>query len=334
MRKILLIVALFGALVVGWRAFSAGKRGPDVSAITVELDVQRLEQVLFGLETLQEVRALLAAHPRVAAQLQLLLPGGSMEDLAGRLHAMVHDAGVQQLYREVQRVFGDLTAVRRQLTQAFRHMKHYYPTFRVPQIVTFITGMGLDLHVSSEADLVIVGLDFFLGDGGKYRPPGLPQYLLRTYQPANVVPKIMLLLTQPLIKTDGADQTLLADMLHYGRAYYCVQALLPGVPEEVLLGYTREQLAEVYRYQAFVWKHFVEEELLYVTDYAVKKRYLGYRPFTSEVGRSCPGNIGRWLGWAIVKKYVQHHPDVSLPALLANTDARTIFAQSKYRPGP
>jgi uncharacterized protein YjaZ len=44
-----------------------------------------------------------------------------------------------------------------------------------------------------------------------------------------------------------------------------------------------------------------------------------------------PGNIGTWVGWQIVKKYVELHPDIT-PVQLMRTPARQIFDEAKYKP--
>jgi len=310
--------------------YATKKKTPDISNIKVPLEIQRLEGVLFGLESKEEIRAFLKDNALFAAQFLGLTSQEEEDTLVERLDAMVHNTDMQALYQEVQRVFGDFSAIQQQFEGAFRYLLYYYPDFKIPQLATFITGMGTDLYLSK--DLIVIGLDFFMGEGAKFRPIELPQYILRSYQPAYIVPRTILQLSQEFIKTNDADQTLLADMLHYGKTYYFAQALLPKVEAAIILSYTKEQLATIEHYQDIVWEHFIDQELLYVTNHLTKHRYLNDRPFTSEIGPKCPGNIGRWLGWEIVKSYMARHTELSLSALMNNTDTQALFAQSKYRP--
>jgi hypothetical protein len=55
------------------------------------------------------------------------------------------------------------------------------------------------------------------------------------------------------------------------------------------------------------------------------------RPKTLEIGEKCPGRIGEWLGWQIVKKYAREQ-QVSLRNLMELSDARQLFMQSNYKP--
>jgi len=81
-----------------------------------------------------------------------------------------------------------------------------------------------------------------------------------------------------------------------------------------------------------VWEHFIDQELLYVTDHLIKNKYLQDRPFTAEIGRRCPGNIGRWLGWEIIKSYMKRNTEENLTTLMRNTDTQALFFASGYRP--
>ena len=55
------------------------------------------------------------------------------------------------------------------------------------------------------------------------------------------------------------------------------------------------------------------------------------RPKTLEIGDKCPGRIGEWLGWEIVKKYMEE-PSLDLTDLMEISDARQVFMQSNYKP--
>ena len=334
MKKLLVITSLGLAAACLYAILTTYSKShstnPDISDIVVHVEVQRLERTLFALCTKEEISHFLQENQPFAQQFLGIVTPSDERELVDKLYAMVHDAAMHDLYKEVQRVFGDFSGIQHQLEEAFRYLRYYYPNFEVPQVATFMTGMGSDLYVSD--DLIVIGLDFFLGEGAQFRPIKLPEYILRTYQPAYVVPKIVLLLSQRFNKATDADYTLLGDMLYYGKSCYFTKAMLPYAADSIIIGYTAEQLADTRKHQDIVWEHFIEYELLYETNHLVKEKYIGNRPFTAEIGPKCPGNIGGWLGWEIVKQYMKANSMVSLPALMSNPDAQQLFTQSKYRP--
>lgn len=190
--------------------------------------------------------------------------------------------------------------------------------------------MDNDLVVTDS--IIIVGLDYYMGPKGKYRPR-VYDYLLARYDPEDIVPSAMLMygISERFNKTNIQDKTVLADMIAYGKAFYFAKHMLPCVPDSVFMGYTAEEMKGINSNQDLIWYRFVEDEVLFTTNRMVWQRYLGDRPKTVEVGEKCPGRIGQWVGWKIVDKYVETH-SVPLPELMAASDAQKIFKDSKYKP--
>ena len=335
MRKLAVLITALGLTFMGcymlFATYVKSCKGlSSIDNIAVHLEVKRLERTLFASRTKEEISHFLQENQPFVQQFLGAATPSHESELIDKLYAMVQDTAMHNLYKEVQHVFRDFSGIQHQLEQAFQYVRYYYPSFEVPQVVTFITGMGSDLYISD--NLIVIGLDFFLGEGARFRPINLPAYILRTYQPAYIVPKITLLLSQRFNKIEDTDHTLLSDMLYYGKSYYFTKTMLPSVEDSIILGYTPEQLADTEKHQAIVWEHFIEHELLYETNHIIKERYMGDRPFTAEIGPGCPGRIGAWLGWEIVKQYKRLNPKVGLSTLMSNPNAQQLFVRSKYRP--
>ena len=64
----------------------------------------------------------------------------------------------------------------------------------------------------------------------------------------------------------------------------------------------------------------------------MKNKFIGESPNVYEISEKCPGRIGAWLGWEIVKKYMDKNPEVSIVDLMNDTDAHRIFQMSGYKP--
>ena len=243
---------------------------------------------------------------------------------------MIQNPDMKDLYNEIQKRYGDFSDITKQLTDAFKSVKDYYPDVVIPKIVAFITGMGTDLYVSKE--LIVIGLDFFMGSDAKYKLQNMPNYILRTYEPEYLVPRTILVYLPLFIDSNIKNSSLLDDIIYLGKLYYFARQVLPEVDDSILLGYTDEQIRGLNEHKADVWTHFIDNKLFYITDHFIKKKYITSRPFTSEISIKCPGCIGKWLGWQIVNSYMKHHKSVKLSELMHNTDANTILLESKYKP--
>jgi len=238
---------------------------------------------------------------------------------------------IDTLLSETKRVFGDLSELKTEFTQAFTNLKYYYPDFNTPKVVTLISGLDTDLFVSDT--LIMVSLDFFLGPGAKYRPK-MYDYLLRQYEKENIVPSCMLIygINDYFNKTDINDHTVLADMIAYGKSFYFAKHMTPCVPDSVFIWYSQEEIEGSRKNQDLIWARLVQDQVIYATNHMVKQKYLGERPKTLEVGEKCPGRIGQWIGWQIVNRYMETHSETTLPQLMQMSNAQQLFKESGYRP--
>ena len=297
-----------------------------------DLAIQRLDRQLFAAKSADSVRVFLNQNPAVS-QLYFNANGaGNDTALVRELTNRVNNPALAEFNRQVQAEFGDLSDLNKQLSEAFASIKKDFPDFRTPKIVTLVSGfMGPDLLINDS--LIVIGLDYFAGPKAKYRPPSLqyPQYILRRYQKEYIVPAIIFAISDKYNATNRSDQTMLADMVYYGKGYVFTKTMLPEVADSLVIGYSDKQLTETFNAQDIVWGHFIDNQLIYQTNPAIKGRYLNERPFTAEIGQRCPGAIGRWIGWRMVGRYHDKHDEVTITNLMRNSDARQIFEQSGYK---
>ena len=305
---------------------------PDVSDIKVNINIERLDKKLYKIPTKDDLAKLLSENKMFAESFLDISQYPDPDILIDRYFKLLNDPGIDSLFIEVNNTFGDMQDVRSQFEEAFRYLKHYYPEAKTPKIKTVVTGIAHDLYLSDS--LIIIGLDYYLGPNGKYTPMGIPGYILKRYQKEYMVPQIMLMYSNLFNKTDYKDKTALADMIYYGKAFYMAKNLLPCTPDSLFTGYTAFETEDIEEHEPVIWAGLLENEALFETDHIIKDKFLSERPKTYEIGENCPGRIGRWIGWRIVQKYMERHPEVTLPQLMEMTDAQAIFRESKYKPIP
>ncbi|MPR33744.1 gliding motility lipoprotein GldB [Salmonirosea aquatica] len=302
---------------------------PDVSTVQVEVAIESLEDSLFACQSVEAMEKFLARYPFLS---QVYFPDVAPQDssLAPVLYEHIRNTSLRGFKEEVDSLFSDKNQQLRQpLETAFKHIKYYYPRFKAPRVVTLVTGfMGSDLYISDS--LIIIGLDYFGGPQATYRPQ-VYAYQLGRYQKEYLVPSILFFMADQYNRTDPADKTLLADMIGYGKSFEFVKRCAPQTPDSLVLGFSEKNLTRTYNSQTAIWAFVVENRLLYEKAQLVKQKYVGERPFTPEIGPDVPGGIGRWLGWRIVSRYMEEHPDVTLPELMNNPNAQQILQQSGYK---
>lgn len=303
---------------------------PDTASLTIDLSLDQLQDSVVSFSSKQALVNFLTHHPALRDVVfnRPAYPNDSV--FINDLYSRFTNPGFDTLLMETHRVFGDLSELKNELKTAFLNLKYYYPDFQPPRIETIITGLETDLFVSDS--LIVIGLDYYLGEGAKYRP-NMYDYMLRRYEKNFIVPSIMLLygIDNQFNKTNLDDHTVLADMISYGKAYYFAKHMLPCVADSIFIGYTAEEIEGSRQNSDLIWKRLVEDEVLYATSHLIKQKYVAERPKTLEVGEKCPGRIATWVGWEIVKKYDELN-SVTLPQIMNEPSAVDIFTKSKYRP--
>ena len=303
---------------------------PDVElgAIRADITLTRFERKLFNTNSPAELEALLNKNPVFARR---FLQRGQVPDTAiiAELARLRHDPYIDTMFSDCERYYGNLDDIYSQLQDAFKHVIYYYPAFRPPPVYTVVSGFGTDLFITDS--LAVIGLECFLGDSGHYVMPNTPKYITARMKKPYIVPSLLMVLSNKYNKTDVLDNSLLGEMIQWGKTYYFMEKMLPCVPDSLIIGYTGKQTADVEANLSKIYSLFVERKLFFETNHMEVNRYIGERPFTYEVGNQCPGRIGRYLGWKIVQAYAEEKK-LSLQQIMAETDARKIFADSRFKP--
>ncbi|MDQ4140272.1 MAG: hypothetical protein M3142_07080, partial [Bacteroidota bacterium] len=163
-----IFVFLFLLLVTSCRQKSC-EIDPKIAAINVNLPIQRLEKDLYASKSKEDVSRFLQANPLFDHLYLQVDPKRLDDNFVGSLYGLVTNPQLNKFVAETEQAFGNLEAQQRDLVTAFKHIKYYYPKTNLPRVQTFVSGLlGPDLVVSDS--LIVLGLDYFVGDKASYRP--------------------------------------------------------------------------------------------------------------------------------------------------------------------
>ena len=300
----------------------------SVKPEVVNLQVERLEEELFESNSPQEIKKFLGRHPDFAKFFLHADQYPSDSILANRMFGLVQNPSIDTLYNEARAAFIDFHAVISDLNEGLGRLAVYYPSAPTPKVQTAVTGLYNDLFITNEH--IMIGMDFFIGPSATFKPMEIPGYILRRYDTQHLPANILQFISSQYIATSKGD-ALLTEMIDYGKSYYLLSKILPCTPENILIGYTREEWTDVFENDKIIWANFVQNEWLYETDHTIKQKFLGERPNVYEIGEKCPGRIARWLGWQIINSYAKQ-TGASVQEIMEETDANKIFNASGYKP--
>lgn len=325
---------------------------PKVDAIKIELNTKRFEQDFFAIDTTHlttSLQNILQKYPHFAPdfishllglQLDSVLENGSNQQAAVRL--FIHD------YKPVKdasdKLYKDFTQQESAIKSGLQFVKYYFPNYEIPKsIITFIAPLDANFLTSFgvQGDILTseglgIGLQLHLGSNyslynSQEGQALYPLFISTNFDQAHIVVNCMRNIVDDLFPQKIIGKPLVEQMVEKGRKQFLVKQFLPYTPENIILGYSVQQMKEVEKNEAIVWNFFLKNDLLNNSEQDLIQNYISDGPNTPELGTAAPGNLGTFSGLQIVKKYMQKYPKTTLEELM-KMDTREIYSLSKYKP--
>lgn len=166
-----------------------------------------------------------------------------------------------------------------------------------------------------------------------YPKVGVPAYQTFGMQPAFAGIDVMKLMGERLLQEVAEmPERFLDYMVYEGKILYFLDCMLPQHHDTLKMTYTAEQLNWLENNMGRAWSYFLENEMLYSSDRQIIIKFLGDAPFTAPFSRNAPPRTASYIGWQIVRKYMERNPDQGLGELFRENDAQKILNQSGFRP--
>lgn len=312
----------------------------DVSNIQVKLNSIRFDKELYACDTNNIevfVNQLGNKYPDFASVYFNELTGFSKNDNQAFFHESVRHFLTYKDYRALfDTVFFKYPNVKNidaELETLFKHIKYYYPEKKLGDVYYFISGLNMWSAVTIDTAIGI-GLDMHLGKTYPfYAAVQIPDYQIarceKEYIPVNVARAIYEDTFTP--KLEGKN--LLDMIIMKGKEQVFLEHVLPNAKDELLMGYTPEQLAWCQENEGMIWSYFAKQKLLYSTQWQEILRYVNDGPTSTGMPAESPGNIGTFIGWQLVRKYLQSHPNVKWTALMKDQkESQQFLQESGYKP--
>lgn len=321
-----------------------GPKHPDVSNITIQLKTQRLDKDLAAIDTSNVAAGLQQLQPKYPAFLDFYLDtlmgfginghyGSSERGIKLGLQPFLAHKDIRGLFDTVQQHFPDTKSIDDALTEGFRYMKYYYPSFTAPEVVYLITGLNQWSVFTVDSSILGVGLDMYLGPQYPfYNAVQIPEYVIQKCKPEYIPVNAFQAIYRNRHPFEMEERTLLDMMIQRGKEQYFLTKVLPETADTLRFGYSQKQLDWCEKNEAEVYNFFITKNLLYDTHLQQVARYITEGPTSTGMPPESPGNIGTWLGYQIVKAYMEQHPDMKMETLFAQENAQAILQESKYKP--
>lgn len=291
----------------------------EISAIPLDVNVVRFDQVFLNAKP-SDLPKLKEAYP-------LFFPS-SVPDSTW-IYTM-NDPLQKELKTQIDSVFTDFAPIQREIKSLLQHIEFYFPEYDSPKVYT-VTSEDYRKKVVFYQDVVLIALNTYLGANHKYYE-GIQKYISNTFEKEIIAIDMATEFAYAQVKP-SRERTFLSKMIFYGKVQYIKSLLVPKASVAMQFGYAQQQADWAAANEKQVWTYFLEKDLLYSTNNKLDARFLNLAPFSKfylEIDNESPGGIGRYIGYQIVKAYMENN-DVSLQNLLEKP-SKEIFNNSKFKP--
>lgn len=296
------------------------RKQEEIAAIPVDIQVERFDQ--------RFANATADSLPSLKGEFPYLFPRQFPDSLWVE---KMNDTIQLELNKAVAATFPRLEETESELERLFQHIKYYFPEQTIPKVVTLISDVDYRNQVVWTDTLMLVALDTYLGmDHPLY--VGVQDYIKKEMREELIVVDAAEAFAQTIIPRP-ASRSFVAHMIYYGKILYLKDLLLPFKTDAQKMIYLPEEMEWAEANEDQIWRYFVERELLYSSNAELQTRFLFPAPFSKfflELDAEAPPRLGQYLGWQIVKQYMEKN-EVSVSKMI-RADAETIFKKSNYKP--
>lgn len=309
----------------------------DVSKVKAPVEIVRFEKELFGRKPGEMIDSLESIRERTGDFFDLysfeVISIGGIQDpgFKEELLKFVTDSVYRRVADSVAFLFNDFSAIETKLEKAFRFYKYYFPMEPLPRIYTQVSGFNQSLVFDEHC--IGISLDKYMGTNCiYYQYLGIPSYKRNTMYPERIVPELFYALATFRYPFRSEKNHLLDQIVYQGKLIYFTEAMCASYPDSTLVGFTHEHTQWCKEHEEAMWTYLAGKKLLYSSDRLILRKFLGDAPHTPDFSSASPGRAVSWIGWQIVRKYMDQHPEISLPQLMEQTDGQALLAASGYHP--
>lgn len=292
----------------------------EIAKIPLELKIARFDREFANADE--------AAIPGLKSKYPYLFPAQYPDSI---WTAKLNDTIQMELSSEVDKAFGNFSGETEALESLFQHIKYYFPQFPVPKVVTLTSDVRYEDRIILTDTLLLIGLDNYLGEDHHFYE-GIQRYIAAGLDKKFMLSDVASAFSKRVVPMPR-NRTFLARMIYYGKELYVKDRLLPNDTDAQKIGYSDAEMDWALANEEQIWRYFVERDLLYSTDSQLDRKFLDPAPFSKfglELDNESPPRLGRYMGWQIVRAFMDERP-VPLKQLL-DMPADEILKQSNYKP--
>jgi hypothetical protein len=235
-----------------------------------------------------------------------------------RIEIFRNDLYIKSLRSKISCLYSSKKDLQLQLIDGFKHLHFHLPKFPFPKQIYYINSLFVSNVYCSNKEIGI-GLERYLGPKEaviKELPSQeffqwMKDGMLKEYIPRDVLSEWIS--TNILEEVNG---TFAEKMIRWGKIIYLTESAFPTMNKNTLLRYTKNQYAWAEHNESSIWKYIINQNLLFSKNERDHANLLNEGPFTVGLPEKSPDRLGQFLGWKIVREFMEQNESISFNELI------------------
>lgn len=256
-----------------------------------------------------------------------------------------HSAAVAVFTPSVDSVFHDVSVLENSIGHILAASEAYGLSLPRRKYATVVYGRTESImfadastgDASRQDSVMFIALNHYLG--ADY--PGYshwPAYVRAVKTPDNLpydIAEALVATAYPFVGSGGTP--LVSRLLYEGVLVEARMRLVENPDEALALGYDDNTLSWLRDNERAIWESIVSKNMVYDTSLTLQERLVAPSPSTAQLlVADSPGRIGRYIGYRIVRAYLEKNPETAFSLLLSPefyASPQDVLSDSQYNPG-
>ncbi|MEO6189644.1 MAG: hypothetical protein ABIO44_03980 [Saprospiraceae bacterium] len=321
---------------------------PDIRKIKADVHFYRFDDDLFALDSnhiKEEVNSLILKYPtlsRIYFQdiMQFTKNIDSMDvNFYTNVKLILSDPLLISIHHRVDSMYGDMSDLKLSFDKTYAYAKYYFPKMSPVNVYTFISAFNVGNIIFSESDSLDglgISLDFFQGSDFNYKQINpeyelFANYLTRSFNRDHLLKKTWMPWLEDVVPANNLN-SLLDQMIYEGKKLYILSKIIPDIQDTILHEFTPDQMKWCDENKLNIWSFLKDKNLVNSTKRNEIARYINPSPTSSGMPKESPGRAAVFIGYDIVRSYLEKFPNKGIKDLVKEESAQKILDDSRYKP--
>ena len=210
------------------------------------------------------------------------------------------NSNFKELYRDVLKQFNDLSEEELSIGKGFKNYSKLFNDSFIPAIFTHISPFGYSIITTDS--LISISLDSYMGSDYEGYKGILYNYQISKKERSRITSDVFR--GWIYAKFPNRANSLIEGMIYEGAVIYAIDYILEDYNEYDIIGYEKDKVEWCVNNEAKIWDAIIKSNHLYSTENIIYIKYMNEAPYCSALSGDVPAEIGKWIGYKIVSKYI------------------------------